>query len=156
LKSGVSANYFPTACPDHVVGEMAMLRQLTSRGGSIDGMFPAPWFVVAFYLAAYAVVGMAIGAITAWLVFLLTRAGRPRLLKDALLGSFGSLAGFIGCISMPWPRNTVVTQLDGGGSVATTMNTYQHPERVAIVIAIVLPLLHELYRWRRHNAASLT
>jgi hypothetical protein len=57
---------------------------------------------------------------------------------------------------MPWPRNTVVKQLEGGGSVATTMNRYQHPERVAIAIAIILPLLQELYRWRKRNAASLT
>jgi hypothetical protein len=109
-------------------------------------MFPVPWFVVALYLAADAVVGMAIGAITGWLVSWLTKSGRPKLLKDALLGSFGYLAGFIGCIFTPWPRNTVVKQLDGAGSVATTMNTYQHPERVAIVIAILLPLLQELYR----------
>ena len=125
-------------------------------GGSIDQMFVVPWFVVALYVAAYAVVGMAIGAITGWLVSRLTRSVRQKLLKDALLGSFGYLAGFIGCIFMPWPRNTVVKQLDGGGSVATTMNTYQHPERVAIVIAILLPLLQELYRWRKRNAESLT
>jgi hypothetical protein len=36
------------------------------------------------------------------------------------------------------------------------MNRYQHPERVAIVIAILLPLLHELYRWRKRNPAPLT
>jgi hypothetical protein len=37
----------------------------------------------------------------------------------------------------------------GGGTVATTMNTYQHPARVAIVVAVLLPLLHELYRFKR-------
>jgi hypothetical protein len=114
------------------------------------------WFIVALYVAAYAVVGMAIGAITGWLVSLLKRSGRPRLLKNALLGSFGYFAGFIGCIFMPWPQNTVVKQLNNGVSVATTRNTYQHPERVAIAIAILLPLLQELYRSRKRNAASLT
>jgi hypothetical protein len=57
---------------------------------------------------------------------------------------------------MPWPENTVVKQLDGGGTVSTTMNTYQHPEHVAIAVAILLPLLYALYRWRKRNAASLT
>ncbi len=112
--------------------------------------------MVALYLAVYAVVGMAIGAITGWLVSLLTRGDRRRLLKDALLGSFGYVAGFIGCIFMPWPRNTISYKLDGGTSVTSTMNTYQHPERVAIVIAVLLPLVHELYLWRKRNAASLT
>src|SRR5947209_14237039 len=109
-------------------------------------MFPVPWFVVALYLAAYALAGMAIGAITGWLVSLLTKGGRQRLLKDALLGSFGYLAGFFVCIFMPWPQNTVVSRLEGGGSVATTTNRYQHTERVAIVIAMLLPLPQELAR----------
>ncbi len=61
-----------------------------------------------------------------------------------LLGSFGYLAGFFACIFAPWPQNTVVTRLEGGGAVATTMSRYQHPERVAIVIAVLFPLLYEL------------
>ncbi len=107
-------------------------------------MFAVSWFLVALYLVAYAIAGMAIGAITGWAVSLLTKGGRQKLLKDAFLGACGFLAGFIGCIYMPWPRNTVVTSLDGGGSVATTMSRYQHPERIAIVVAMLLPLLHEL------------
>jgi uncharacterized membrane protein YeaQ/YmgE (transglycosylase-associated protein family) len=118
-------------------------------------MFPVPWFVVSLNLAAYALAGMAIGAITGWLVSLLTKGGRQRLLKDALLGSFGYLAGVFVCIFMPWPQNTVVTRLDGGRSVAITMSRYQHPERVAIVIAVLFPLLYEVSRWKKRKASSL-
>jgi hypothetical protein len=118
-------------------------------------MFPVSWFVVALGLVAYAIAGTAIGVITGWAVSLLTKGGRQRLLKDAFLGALGFLAGFIGCVFMPWPRNTVVTQLGGGGSVATTMSSYQHPERIAIVVAILLPLLYELSRWKKRRAASL-
>ena len=117
-------------------------------------MFQVPWVVVALYWAAYALAGMAIGAITGRLVSLLTKGGRQRLLKDALLGSFGCLAGFFVCIFMPWPQNTLVTRLEGGGSVATTMSRYQHPERVAIVIAMLFPLLYELSRWKKRKPSS--
>jgi hypothetical protein len=117
-------------------------------------MFPVSWFVVALYLVAYGIAGMAIGAISGWAVSLLTKGGRQKLLKDAFLGAFGFLAGFIGCIYMPWPRNTVITQLDGGGSVATTMSQYQHPERIAIVVAMLLPLVHELLRWKMKSGDS--
>jgi uncharacterized membrane protein YeaQ/YmgE (transglycosylase-associated protein family) len=134
---------------------MAISRQLTGPGGSIDGMFPVPWFVIALYLAAYALAGMGIGAITGWLVSLLTKRGREGLLKDALLGSFGYLAGFFVCIFMPWPQNTVVSQIEGGGSVATTLSRYQHPELVAIVIAVFFPLLYELSRWKKRKTSSL-
>jgi hypothetical protein len=46
-------------------------------------------------------------------------------------------------------RYTVVDHLEGGGTVATTMSRYQHPERVGIVMAVLLPLLYELYRFKR-------
>jgi hypothetical protein len=82
---------------------------------------------------------------------MITRHGTHEILKDAFLGSFGYIVGFIGCIFMPWPRNTVVGPLDGGGTVSTTMNIYQHPTRVAIVVAIILPRLHELYRFRQRH-----
>ena len=106
-----------------------------------------PVLIIALIL--YAIAGMAIGALTGWLTSLIRRSRPRRVLKDAFLGSFGFLAGFFGCVFMPWPENTVVEQLKGGGSVTTTMNTYQHPERVAIVVAVLLPLLHELYWFKR-------
>jgi hypothetical protein len=103
--------------------------------------------VIAFILWVFA--GMVIGALSGWLVSFATKCGQQGIIKDALLGSFGFLVGFIGCISMPWPRNTIVEQLEGGGTVATTLNRYQHPYRVAILVAVLLPLLHEMYRMKR-------
>jgi MFS family permease len=119
-------------------------------------MFPVPWFVVALYLAAYAVAGMVIGVVTGWLVSRLARTSRKRLLKDASLGSSGFLAGFIGCIFMGWARNTITYRFGGQHTeVSSTMNTYQHPERMALAIAILLPLFHGLYRRRKLDSASL-
>ena len=77
-----------------------------------------------------------------------------RVWLDAILGAIGALVGFLVSAFMPWPRNTVVKLLPGGGTVETTMNAYQHPERVAIAIAIAIPILHGLYRQKQ--AARLT
>jgi hypothetical protein len=114
-------------------------------------MFPVPPFVVIIYLVVYAVAGMAIGALTGWVVSV-TTSGSPGLLKDAFLGSFGFVAGFFAAIFMPWHRNTISYHLPGGTLVESTMNTYQHPEWVAIAFAILLPVLHELYCWRKRSA----
>ena len=53
-------------------------------------------------------------------------------------------------------RNTITYRLEGGTEVSSTMNSYQHFERVAICIAILLPLLHELYLWKKRKASQLT
>ena len=112
-------------------------------------MFPIPFIVVVFGLVLCAIAGMGIGALSGWLISLITKCGPKGVFKDMFLGSFGFLAGFIGCVFVPWPSNTVVEHLEGGGAVATTMSSYQHPERAAIVMAFLLPLLHELYRFKR-------
>jgi hypothetical protein len=91
-----------------------------------------------------------------WLISRLRMGNQQNILNDALLGSLGYVAGFFSSIFMPWPRNIVITRLPGGGTVATTMSRYQHPERVAIVIAVLLPLLYELSRRKNRRGASLT
>ena len=118
-------------------------------------MFPLPWPIVVFYLLAYALAGMTIGVLTGWLISRMTGSKTRTLLKDGFLGSFGYLAGIFGCLFMPWPRNTISYRLEGGTVVTSTMNTYQHPERVAFVVAILLPLLNELYRWRKAKRSSV-
>ena len=115
-------------------------------------MLPIPPIVnIAFFLF-YAVLGMAIGALAGWITSLGTRFTPRRLWRDALLGSVGFLAGFIGTIFMPWHENTVTEQLEGGGTVTTTMAMYQHPVRIAIIASVILPLLYELYRFKRSRA----
>ncbi len=49
---------------------------------------------------------------------------------------------------MPWHENTVTERLSGGGMVTTTMNSYQHPIRIAVVSAVLIPVLYEVYRLR--------
>jgi hypothetical protein len=117
-------------------------------------MFPVPWPVIALFVVAYAAVGLTVGAATGWLISLYRPEVQRKILTDAILGSLGFVAGFFGCAFVPWPQNTVVEQLSGGATVATTMSRYQHPELVAVVIAVVLPLLYELFRRRDRQTTS--
>ena len=112
-------------------------------------MFPVPPIVVVLALVLLAIAGMAVGALSGWLTSLITKCGQKGVLRDSFLGSLGFLVGFIGSVYMPWPHNTVVEQLKGGGTVATTISRYQHPYRVAVVMAVLLPLLHELSRRKK-------
>jgi hypothetical protein len=113
-----------------------------------------PIISIAFFLF-YAASGMAIGALTGWLTSLGTRCVPSRIWRDAFLGSAGFMAGFIGTIIMPWHENTVTEQLEGGGTVTTTMAMYQHPVRIAILASIILPLLYELYRFKQSRTNQL-
>jgi len=97
-----------------------------------------------------AILGMAIGSITGWLSSLLLKNGTGGVLKDSLLGAFGYLAGFYGCIFMPWPRQTGSEGV--AGAIRLTMNL--HSERVSVVVAILLPVLHEWYRSRRKRMVT--
>ena len=110
-------------------------------------MFPVASFVVALAVVAYAFVGMATGALTGILASLAFRLKVRGVIKNGLLGSFGFLLGFIGAVFMPWPRNTITYYVDGT-LVTSTMNSYQHPIRVGFLIAVLLPLLHTLYRFK--------
>src|SRR5277367_1136778 len=98
--------------------------------------------------------GMAIGALTGWLASLVMKYKPRKILTDACLGSLGFLVGFYGCVFLPWHENTISYYLEGGTKVTSTMNIYQHPERVAVVIAVLLPLLYEFYRLRRMHTQS--
>jgi uncharacterized membrane protein YeaQ/YmgE (transglycosylase-associated protein family) len=89
------------------------------------------------FLLLRAIAEMAIGALSGWLFSLITRRGSHAVLRDAFPGLFGYFAAFVGCI-FAFPRNTVI-----------------NPEWVAVGGAVLLPLLNELYRWRRRKPASL-
>jgi hypothetical protein len=77
-----------------------------------------------------------------------------KLFRFACLGALGFLMASIGaffCLGM----KTHYLPLDDVTKVISTMNIYQYPERVAVVVAVLLPLLYELYRSRRLSSQSI-
>ena len=110
-------------------------------------VFPVSPIVSLIYLIVYILAGMVIGALSGWIASLITKCGTRGFFKDVFLGALGYLVGFIGAYSCPEPRNTISYHVDGT-LVTSTMNPYQHPARVAIAMAVLLPLLHELYRFK--------
>jgi len=118
-------------------------------------MLPDSPIITLIFLLMDAVAGMAIGIFSGWLTSFITRARSKRLLTDGLIGAGGFLAGLIGVVFMPWHRNTISYHLSGGTLVTSTANVYQHPERVAVIAAIILPSLYELIRWRQVRRSGI-
>jgi hypothetical protein len=106
-----------------------------------------PIVTIAFVLI-YALAGALIGVLSGWLSAL-TLGSRCRWTADAALGATGFLLGGVITISMPWHINTISFMLSGGIKVTSTMNSYQYPERVAVVVAVILPMIYEIWRKRR-------
>jgi uncharacterized membrane protein YeaQ/YmgE (transglycosylase-associated protein family) len=116
-------------------------------------MFTSPIFAF-IGLTLYILAGMAIGALTGWISSWALKCKPRRIFTDACLGSLGFLIGFIGTILVPYP-NTISYRLKGGTQVTSTMGAYQHPERIAVVIAVLLPLFYELYRFRTMQTGNI-
>jgi hypothetical protein len=102
-----------------------------------------PWPIVTLFLLLHALAGMAIGALTGWVVCLVATIRSKALVADGVLGTFGYFAGFIGCV-LVWPKNTM------------TYGTGPNPEWAAVVGAVLLPLLNELYRRKTRRITSLS
>jgi hypothetical protein len=111
------------------------------------------WPVAALFLVVCALVGMAIGLLTGLLGSLALKINICGIAKDGWLGLIGFLVGYIGASLMPWHQNTITYHL-GNTLVTSTMDTYQHPGRIAVVFAIALPVLHTVHRFK-HQSSSM-
>lgn len=116
-------------------------------------MFEISWTVVVGYLVIEACAGMAIGALTGLLASLALKRKNRGIVKDALLGALGFLVGFIGTPFVPWHQNTITYRVDST-VVTSTMNTFQHPGAAACALAILLPLVRAIFRYRRERAPA--
>ena len=95
------------------------------------------WMIYGLIMAA--VIGMAIGVITGSFLSLILKLGMRGLWWDALLGAIGYVAANEAAILMPWSRSTPAND------VGTTM--------VVMSLAAILPILRELYRFRKKKMA---
>jgi hypothetical protein len=106
-------------------------------------MISLSWPLLVIFLLMHALAGMAVGALTGWVVCLVAKI-RPRaLIADGVIGTFGYFAGFTGCV-LVWPKNTI------------TYGTGPNPEWAAVLGAALLALLNELYRRKTRRITSLS
>jgi hypothetical protein len=112
-------------------------------------MFQVGPIVVVLGYIVIAAVGGIIGTLAGVAFSTVLKIGLRGVTKDAFLGAIGSVASVIGCAIVPWPRNTVSQSLGPGLHLETTLNRFQHPYIAATVVAVILPVVHEVFRHRR-------
>jgi MFS family permease len=111
-------------------------------------MIPVSPVVMIIFVSLYAIGGALLGVLSGWITARILKS-RHRLAVDSMLGATAFLLGGFIAIVIPWHTNTISYQLSGGTNVTSTMDSYQHPERVAVLAAIAIPGLHEILRNRR-------
>jgi hypothetical protein len=114
-----------------------------------------PPFSLAFLILSAAFIGLAVGVVIGPSVCLLLRLKiRFRnVVVDGFLGSLGFSAGWFATFFIPWP-NTVTYYVDQK-LVTSTMSHFQHPDVVAYVLAVLLPVFYEFRRFKNpHHQLS--
>jgi hypothetical protein len=108
-------------------------------------------FSASFLIISGAVIGMVVGALTGFFAcLLLTLKIRLRsMLLDILLGSIAFPLGFEGYFLLPGNNTLTYHRTYTFGGVTPTVRYYDDPDFVAYVAAMLLPLLHELYRFKK-------
>lgn len=114
-------------------------------------MVPFSAGLLAYFVMLALAVGALMGVIADRGASLLFKTVHRYPILNATLGAVGFVGGIALCAVVPYPQNTLYGTLPGGGLVSTTMNRYQHPYVVGLVVSIVLPIGHELYRTFRRR-----
>lgn len=120
-------------------------------------MFQIAPEIIVLAISTMSFVGAVIGLSSGIVTSLILKVGLRGVWKDALLGAIAVPIGLVLVYIIPWPENTVRRPIAGGSEMETTMKTFQHPLAVAFVLALMLPILHNAYRYRRpgnKNAAA--
>jgi hypothetical protein len=117
------------------------------------GVFPIPPVVAGLFASVYTVAALIVGAAISLGVSFALKRKKFRFISGALLGALGFWLGLIGCLLMPWPENTVVYYV-GDTRVTETANRFQHPFAVAYVVAVLVPLIYEILRWKHSRTGA--
>jgi len=107
-------------------------------------------------IVSAAVVGGAIGAGlgVAFCVFTKQSQFDRSVLIDALLGAIG-FAGTRIVFALAPIHGETITRHVGNAIVTTTMKRYQYPNRIAFPLAVLLPLLYELFVFKKFKGPSI-
>jgi hypothetical protein len=68
--------------------------------------------------------------------------------KDALLGGFGMILGFLLVAFVPVPENTIRYKI-GETTVTETMNRFQHLYYIAFALAVAFPAIRAMRNAKR-------
>jgi hypothetical protein len=115
-------------------------------------MNPSNTQVLIRLVVSAAVVGGAIGAGIGVAMSVLTKQSRldRAALIDTMLGAIGFAGTRIVLALAPIPAETVTRHV-GNAIITTTVKRYQYPNRVAFPLAVLLPLLFELFMFKRRQ-----
>jgi hypothetical protein len=111
-----------------------------------------PPLSLTFLIISAAILGMVVGTLTGLCASLLLRLKTQLryIAVDSILGAIAFPLAFQGVLFVPW-RNTITYHV-GDTLVTSTTDHYQYPDLVAYTVAILLPLLHELRRFKNRPA----
>jgi len=113
-------------------------------------VFPVLHVLESKYFLILAFVGASAGLFIGLLVSYISKITVRGFVTDALLGLFGAVGALLFCLFAPWPRDTVTYRVNGAVETTTTIG-YRHPERIALLVAIALPAVRELYYFLRYR-----
>ena len=110
-------------------------------------MFTPP-LSLTFLIISAAILGMIMGTLTGLFASLLLRLKTQLryLVVDGILGAITFPLAFQAVLRIPW-RNTITYHV-GDTLVTSSMDTFQYPELIAYIAAILLPIFHELRRFK--------
>ena len=104
-------------------------------------MLGSSFALVCLLLLLDAISGAALGILVSGVIRLSFRSLPWKLTQDAAVGAVGFLIGSVGAaIVVPWPSNALTYSV-GSTVVVSTMNRYQHPNRIASALAVALVIV---------------
>ena len=115
-----------------------------------ENMFPIAPGNVIIVLILVAIIGLIIGMLSGLLTSLILGIGRKGFWKDALLGGIGTFVGLFSAYTVPWPEYTITTS----SGIQETMSRFPYPFLVAYVVAAMLPIIRQTYRYKRSRLSS--
>jgi hypothetical protein len=118
-------------------------------------LFPIAPEIVVFSMVAVSLIGAVLGVLSGLLSSLILKLSLRGTWKDAVLGAVAVPIGFALVFITPWPENTARRPIGGGVEMTETTRMFPHPLLFAYILAAILPVLRNLYRFRRARGTGV-
>jgi hypothetical protein len=97
-------------------------------------------FLALIFALGNFIIGALTGCMTGLVLAAMMKRSKRSVWKDALLGGFGMILGFLLVAAVPVPRNTITYKM-GETTVVSTENRFQHPYYIAFALAVAFPAI---------------